>query len=319
MSRAFLIGAGATKAVYADAPLSNDFLKKLHAADEGSSIYRALEETASKEIPANVSRYNDQPFYEFNIEELVTISESFSQSSRNKFLADLYNALYILIADPTESTQQQMEDAIAGRTVQEPHTLFHTLLTDPRLKPDDFFMTLNYDLYLDREVMRTTRSIDYGLPVTGAAKRRGVPLVDSGRYSVYHLHGSLNWVRNAGKLDIYLGAQLPIAMVDGCNLCLAPPGRKDLDATLEAVWGKVKERLQQADELIIIGCSLNCQDSHLMDLVNGFINNKGGQKVKAIYLGDADERNFGRILEHNKRNNGFTLDSIEFIFEPTKY
>jgi hypothetical protein len=211
-----------------------------------------------------------------------------------------------------------MEDAIAGRTVQEPHTLFHTLLTDPRFEPDDFFMTLNYDLYLDREVIGTTGGIDYGLPVTVAAQRRGVPQIDKERYSIYHLHGSLNWVRNAGKLDIYLGAQLPIVMVDGCNLCLEPPGRKKLNATLAAVWGRAKERLHEADELIIIGCSLNPRDEDLILLVEEYRTAGRGQKIKAIYKGDVDDPHFGRILKENRYNRGFDIESFEFIFKPTQ-
>ena len=126
------------------------------------------------------------------------------------------------------------------------------------------------------------------------------------------------------KIFLHGGAIPPRYMRTGSNLCIVPPGKKQLYPILKHVWEKATSRLMQADELIIIGCSLNPSDANLMDLIKAFINIRGIENIKLIYKGDrqmyrdrfniADDQlyNYGFHLHNPNPNN---IGAIEFIFQ----
>ncbi len=277
MSKAFLIGAGATRAEYPQAPLSNDFLGKLKAHENplARNLFAKLKEATQT--------YLKKPLEESNIEDVMQLSSKFYPEIKRSFLGNLYSAIYVLLADSTQSNKSQVQKYVSGETPR-PDTMLKTLLTGVD-SMNDFFMTLNYDLCLDSEVLALNRrsGIDYGIDQKFIGERSPYGNVcfnqlNVRRYSVYHLHGSLNLgFRNDGKIDIHVGAILPQYLGEKSTVCIVPPGEKYLNPVLKSIWHTVEERLLKADELIIIGCSLNPDDKELLNLIK-----KGPDKIKVI-------------------------------------
>ncbi len=273
MTKAFLIGAGATRAEYPDAPLTSDFFKLLEIHDH--RLYRAIEQIILPHL--NLDALRDS-----NIEDVMKLAEEFSPSVKNSFLREVYLAIYELLAENTGSTEASVLSAL-NKTSRLPGTLFHTLVNDHRLNEQDFFMTLNYDLYLDKEILRMQGTIDYG--ITGDIEHGSRLNLDyhHKRYSVYHLHGALNWQRiSDNHIAISIGAITPSYVRTGPNLYLVPPGKKEMFPILKRIWNTAEERIPNIDELIIIGSSLNPQDQELIRLIKYFIKCKGIEKIKII-------------------------------------
>jgi hypothetical protein len=278
MSRAFLIGAGATRSQYIYAPLSGDFFEMLH------QFNGTLFDKISNEIKPY---FGDRDLRRMNVEDVMIASNEFSLSNRMSFLEVIYIAIYELLAERTESTIDKMSNAMILTRSRGP-SIFKTMIGDSRLSNDDFFITLNYDLYLDREILLNCGGVDYGfekphknlnfpdLPID-------MPRLKQPILSVYHLHGSLNWMMIDDQLHISLGAIYPTLLRSGSNICLVPPGDKKLHSFLLPIWKKAEDRLIKADELVIIGCSLNIFDHELIQLVKKFIDNKGVANVKVIF------------------------------------
>lgn len=131
-------------------------------------------------------------------------------------------------------------------------------------------------------------------------------------------------VINRDKIDIEKGAVLPSWRRGNNNLCLVPPGKKELYPILKQLWKVSEERLIKSDELIVIGCSLNPNDNELNSLISKFVKLKGSNKVKIITSNDSQSiNNYHRIIGQglNLHNHGFNLinptgykGSLEFIF-----
>lgn len=317
MVKSFLIGAGATRAQYSNAPLNSDFFKQLNIQDHHR--YKAIESTIKPHI--NDSLEN------LDIEQVMTLSYEFPISVKTAFFESIYQAIYELLVNSTNSDESYIQSAHRGQIRTHP-TLFKVLLNDPRLNKEDFFMTLNYDLYLDREVLAVNGFVDYGITKEMMHTATNMPLnFVYHDFSVYHLHGSLNWeLVNENTLIIRMGAVGPTYKRTGSNLYLVPPGKKELYPILKSIWTIAKTRLLDADELIIIGCSLNPNDVDLIDLIKEFIKAKGIDKVKIIGSVAHDptcDLKFTQVIGHGFKlhPHGFNISgahgykgSIEFIF-----
>ena len=283
MARAFLIGAGATKAQYNEAPLSSNFFEIL--SDKNKQLF--------DEIASTMKQYIDKKLSLCNVEDLVILAYEVPLSHRTSFLSCIYKAIYQLLAKSTKSNEEYMDEYINKSTV-EPPTLFYTLLNDTRLTEEDFFMTLNYDLYLDREIFAIRREIDYGLNSEYIESKKDIQVVANNKFSLYHLHGALNWEMIGDKVKIYLGAKLPRYIRATSDLCIVPPGKKEFFPVLQSIWSRAKARLLKADELIVIGTSLNPKDTELIELIKGYIDKNGIENVKIICKCDPEE-----IVDYN--------------------
>ena len=307
MVRAFLIGAGATRAQYDKAPLSADFLKLL--SEHHPQLFL--------DIKATIKKYLSEELQNKDIEQVVRLANKLSGSDNLRFSVNLFSAISHLLVSTTGSDRRSMQLCTAGNTNVK--TTFHTLLLDKRLKDDDFFITLNYDLYLDREILSIGKGVDYGTD-EGVTHSVHEAFRLENKFSVYHLHGSLNWERVQNRISIHLGAVDPRYLREGSNLCLIPPGQKELDPILHGVWEKAERRLSNADELIIIGCSLNLLDVELIELIKKFKQKKGPENVK-IVSGSSPNPNYKHIFGEDFNHiydKGFNThnhpNALEFIF-----
>lgn len=330
MTRAFLIGAGATRAQYQTSPLTHDFfnLLKIYRGD----LYNSIVNTIKPYLPNRYGSNEKKSLNGLNVEYVMDSSEKFPISNKKSFLITLYLAIYELLAKPTESTKEDIKSAINGDITKAP-TLFKTLINDERLSNEDFFMTLNYDLYLDREILSTQGKIDYGIKKE-FLHLQSLPLNVSKNpsFSVYHLHGSLNWeFENSKQINVSYGAIRPKHSRLGSSLCLVPPGEKKFPSILKSIWETAEERLLASDELIIIGCSLNPHDTVLITLIKKFIDKKGISNVKIIFKPDPKggfpiSKKYDKVIGkgHKDYMHGFVINApsplnekgaIEFIFD----
>ena len=318
MTRAFLIGAGATRAQYPAAPLSTDFMAKLKTMEE--PLFTHIKKTIDAHIGPNEIENLD-------LEILMKMSYTFPLSVKDDLIESLHLAIYKLLRETTGIGGGGISHSINNRK-NEPPTRFKRLLTDNRLNSKDFFMTLNYDLDLDCEIIRMQNSIDYGIPTNMISNREGgINPNNNQEFSLYHLHGSLNWYRiNDSSIVLTNSPFTPEVKRSGSNVCIVPPGRKELNHVLKSVWESSLSRLIKADELIIIGCSLNPQDSELINLIKSFVKKNGTNKVKIIYVGNdsKSKSNYEEVLGGGfvTYPYGFNISgpkgqkgAIEFIFE----
>jgi len=299
MVRAFLFGAGATKSQYDDAPVCADFFDKLRVANH--ELFSHLYTTVTPHIKGS--------FLKTNVEDVMNLMSSLPHSIQLSFLESVHQAIYILLVSSTKSDIGAINAAKAGQDFAGP-TLMKTLLTDKRLNTYDFFMTLNYDLYLYRELLVMQNYIDYGfapLKEHGLVQTANVKVMETGEHTLFHLHGALNWeYYDANGIQVNDRPIFPKYAQNGSNLCLVPPGVKKISPTLKLIWEEAEKRVTKADELIIIGSSLNSSDKELIQLVELFVKHKGAENVKVIfqdkesdYLPQSDRAQIHSSSQHN--------------------
>jgi len=314
MTKAFLIGAGATKAQYATAPLCNDFFQRL--SEKNNKLFNFLKNAVKTHINRDIEK--------LNIEYVMKLYDSFPETLKTQFMVSIYRAIYDLLAKTTGSLEGEIRTAMQRANVLYV-THFQTLLLDPRIDETDFFMTLNYDLYLDREVLTIEKKIDYGIDPKSLYHDYAFKSNEQ-NFSVYHLHGALNW-RNAGnKIQVEIGAIEPVQGRKGSNLCIVPPGRKALELypAMQTVWKTAEYRLlNEANELVVIGCSLNPGDKELCNLVKKFVDKNGSKNVTVIYNINNDmnyvkiDQEYMKIIKGPFKvyRNGLNNNAIEFILK----
>jgi hypothetical protein len=309
MSRAFLIGAGATQAQYKHAPLCKNFFQKMKdlIPDHFSTMNKAI----GSYIPSKLEKSN--------VEDVMKLVSNIQSSNRVAFLYSLHLAISMLLAPETKSNRDYMLDYINGE-ITSPPTHFRTLLATGELNKDDFFLTLNYDLYLDREILYELDKINYGF-LKDNIERSEMKYRYENELSVYHLHGALNWEIVGTKIKIHMGAHHPKYRGAGFNLCLIPPGYNKKYSLLDPIWKIAENRLRHANELIIIGCSLNPMDKELIELVKKFVSTKGSQNIKIVYKVDNDvdyyrmDKKYAKIIGNKFKayRDGFDNKAIDFI------
>ncbi len=146
-------------------------------------------------------------------------------------------------------------------------------------------VTLNYDGVLD-EAYERILGMKPNYCFT-SERNDGIPLLK--------LHGSFNWDRVSiyGKKE-----NIPIIPLGNTKNYLSPP--------YNFIWGSAYELLVKCDVLRIIGCSLNQNDSGLVDLLfKAHSKRRNGIKIKII--------DFQPLNGHHpiKKNFGFFPDIID--------
>jgi hypothetical protein len=268
-----------------------------------------------------ITNINNNEMSPLNIEAIMEISD-YPIPTRTLLNETIYQAIYDLLAKKTESLDGHIRNSMNGTVVGQ--TAFKNLLCDHRLQPTDFFITLNYDLYLDREVLTANSQIDLGLSKgrDREIRKAFLPVVRDNHYSVFHLHGALNWEYHdqGNQIIVKNGAIRPTYRIRGPSVCLVPPGIKQMPSILQSIWKLSRRRCKGIDELIIIGCSLNPLDTELIELVKEVIDRISIENVKIIHKSKDTEKeieHFNKIIGEGYQiySEGFDIpDAIDFIF-----
>jgi len=321
MSKAFVVGAGLTRASYGLSPLSTDFFRLL--SERNKDIYESIKSVLPE------AKYPD--LLVVNIEDLLSDMNAFSPTIQVHLYGNILKAIYLLIAETTESTRAGMNKHLGREDYNSAPKIVQSLINHPSIDNKDFFLTLNYDLVLDREVLKKQKYINYGLDIN-LVKNIGRFMVSNEKsLSVYHLHGTLNWEKNGqSNLIIHPGAILPNQKDLDSDMYIVPPGYKTIENdTYKRIWKTAKNRLKsETTELVIIGCSLNKEDKDLTNLINAFLDKIGEKdKIKAIKIIDLDSNSKKDVdYTHHKHINhheigiltymkGFDHEAIDFIFD----
>lgn len=310
MTKAFILGAGATRAVYPNCPLDNDFFDKLRSFCP--DLEGRLSEELSKIMPE---------FRKAGLEKvLMTIESESSPTTKMHLREDIYKGIYRLIAEHTDS------NIGFDQTFNNPKpTTYHKTLVS-KCNDNDFFITLNYDLTLDMAVWADRADynnkwsiIDYGFSEGDKLGSNLFVVNMDHKKSVYHLHGSLNWgIKKDGEMKAYRSAIPPLRSSSQLNPFIVLPGPKEYPTPIENIWNAAKRRLEGADELIVIGCSLNPGDRKLLELIGEWLIGHFGAKKKVVYLkqNKGDKWYYNEMLGEDTLffDKGFNLEAIEFIF-----
>lgn len=137
-------------------------------------------------------------------------------------------------------------------------------------------LTFNYDLVLERALLKEYGELDYKLgPIRGLKKfSNGIPLIK--------LHGSLNWSWCSGCEEVYVDEKPTAANYRreacprrGCRTMLDPlivPPDANKNASLDTIsslWRKAGSFLSKADRIVIVGYSLPDADTSAKELLIG--------------------------------------------------
>lgn len=342
MVRAFLLGAGATLADCPQAFVDNDFFLKL--AKERQDLYRELDQN----LPEKTK--NSKELYRCGLEEILEGIDDLPGPMVGHFKKTVYKGIYHLLAG---STQSDLGFHRTFTNLEKPR--LHESLVENSSK-DDFFITLNYDLVLDMAVWerrasvpRRSSQIDYGFSspigtfdIEAPEKVKGDLVITDDRIrSVYHVHGALNWLPVDNEhIHVYQNALNPMITHLGLSPLIIPPGRvKEYPRVIKSVWERVRERLNGANELVIIGCSLNEHDKNLCDMIKSWREKSIEAKVKVISYVEpttaspskSSSRVTTKVDEREKRRmhythilgdknidfrmDGFTTDTLPWIFD----
>lgn len=327
MVRCFLIGAGASAAqsdilglIGEKLPLNKDFLSQLEytCPAEFASLYEVYRDYSGNESTGS--------FTSLTLEDFSNLARTFEESTQKTILKTLYKSIHKLISKPSQSTLNKVELYLSGNYSGAPPYYEQLLET---CDENDFFVSLNYDLILDRCIMRErtirnvgSKSIDYGLDPSHIRTDTTITVQNDNKFTVYKPHGSVNWQKSGGgdKIFISLGA-LDQDNPTNENLVAVLPINKEPEFPSNLLWEIATERAKKADELIILGCSLQKEDKMLIKFIDEW-KLSGNNKVKIVCSSNNRiryEELFGKLDERNFFAKGFRTNCIStFIFPKSK-
>ena len=254
----------------------------------------------------------------------------------------LYQAIYDLLCLRSKSKDVDIIKYLAGKDVtysasggmyvQCPSPLYEQLFYG--LKSEDFFISLNYDLILDKCVMKrrfldagskyvdgAIITVDYGFSSSYASTSVDLRLIQDNILTIYKPHGSFNWIKGAhGQIEVRPGAKDSFQLgKDGdCEVVAVLPIDKTKVFPSNVIWDAAKKRVKEADELIVLGCSLQSTDLDLMELISIW-KAAGHKNVKVVCNSDSNKKYFEELFDGlNLRihTGGFDKISIShFILE----
>jgi hypothetical protein len=291
----YILGAGTSKAVNPDAPLTNDLLPQA----------LKLLETQHNEHAENIRCFiKDYHFYG---------REQLERDGELPGIEDIFSQLDYAIADnrplsadyTTEKLRSIRESFVYAicevlrQSLNDSSDLLNRFLL--RIKDGDSIISLNYELMIDNALSRNLgKSVDYGIPMrhddqteTQQAAANSLPL--------YKLHGSLNWLYCPRCQEITLthsekgvqyifgnGADASRGTCPQCHshyepLIITPTMAKSYaNPLLNEIWRKAEDKITTADEIIFAGYSLPSADVYLKCMLKRavFANMQGYKRGK---------------------------------------
>jgi hypothetical protein len=344
MSTVYILGAGATKAVYGDAPLTDDLLKSLK--DIPSDDYRLVnvrnfimnffgitERTLSNENQITVLPA---------IEDVLNLLDLAIQEQRPltshydiRKLQDIRQNIIYLISNELKNKLEK-GPMVKGNIIP---NFVRRIEID---KGNSTIISFNYDLLIDNGILdRGLGHVNYGFKVRGLLDgengfkftaiedyRRDIVLAP-----LYKLHGSANWLYcpTCNAIDLTEGVKAAYYIFEEtfdilktCQICktkyepllITPSMIKRYDNQfLRQIWSSAEESIRKADRLVFIGYSLSNADYYIKYIINRAValnqnKNNGHLKVLVVTRQNADVGN-----ETEERYCRFFGDKVDFYRE----
>jgi hypothetical protein len=170
------------------------------------------------------------------------------------------------------------------------------------LEPGDTVITLNYDTMIDSALVRAGWDPKAGYELVGGKKKvtwgsaRAPQATRLADVSLLKLHGSLNWwVRGSRSTLSNVFSKKPVIVTAprvneraGMIRQIIPPiyGKVFGHAHWRALWKAAFNALSDAEQLVVVGCSIVDTDYHLQALLRRAIKErrKSGKALEAILV-----------------------------------
>ncbi len=270
MGKVYILGAGASRALNAQAPLMSDLLPTaLSYADNGRS---SRSPASARNVRAFINDlYGFTPYGEVlpPFEDLFShldyclindlpLSKDYTVERLRSLRQDLMYLLGRVI-------QRQLRDSTPAEQ------LILAQFIEQVAASSDVIISLNYDLLMDNAFDRpTTPGVDYGFrprfreTISAQRQTQSLPV------QLLKLHGSLNWLycpicREIEVYNFQKAALITFYKDTPCRLCqtqlealmITPSFLKNYNNLyLVEIWRKAEHELHEADEVVFVGYSL---------------------------------------------------------------
>jgi len=327
MKDVYVFGAGASASE--GAPVVSNFLRIAYRflKEEGPDadleiVWEFLEHFYGKRMEIKSSRDLDRyPSIDeiFNIVDWYLLhNQAFSARFPRSRLYELKMALVKLIS-ATLDRSLQINKGI--------HQSFVSLVINQASELPTF-ISLNYDVALDRAIRDAGYETEYGFYGNHSSQ-----LADSGKIPLYKLHGSLNWSfcplcgeisEHNEKVAHLLFRQKNTINCENCHgensqaIIIAPTLYKSYNISrLNNVWDSAALAISRADRLFFIGYSLAPADTSIIAMVKRSLN--APQKEREVVVINPNRnvcKRYQQIFGESCKINcmGFTREMFEEIF-----
>lgn len=245
----YLLGAGATQGCIS------------YSGSQYNLVMNGLYELISKTLRQKVlEKYNDHVGIKrlvnevadrkryLDIEQLITFLEDTSAAEYREFADDLRDVFSNVLRSRLEEVESE--------TKSRKSNLYAVLVDMHEVAGNEEhlqgFLTLNYDVFLERAIVEgLDRVVDYGITT-------GQPEETDRHVTVLKMHGSFGWSSNW---------PIQTSLCHSAGVWI-PPGIKKpkTDYPFNTIWGRARELLD-CDILRIIGCNLGPNDWDLVSLL----------------------------------------------------
>jgi hypothetical protein len=280
MSTVYVLGAGASKAVNPETPLSADLLPQalsLSVSDNEDQYVKKIRDFIrdfyfygsdrldETEMLPNLEDVLSQLDYaiaenrpmgcEYPVSKLIEIYQSF-----------IY-AICEVLRQSLNTSSSVLEEFLKG------------------IEADDTVISLNYEPLIDNAIVQTLKQpINYGIEARAQQRnsRKKVPETKPHGIALYKLHGSLNWLYCPSCQEILVtqsdeGVQYIFSVhlqtskgvCDQCGsryepLIITPSLTKSYpNPLLNEIWRQAEDQVARADQLVFVGYSLPDADAYV--------------------------------------------------------
>lgn len=295
MGKVYFLGAGATKAVAANAPQNKDLLTAAFFEASNFVIIKKEIETVKKFIEVVFHRNKT----EYPLPE--DILGFLDYNIRNKTAIRLYgyddlvhvrNCIVKIICNVLKKNLSNLDFPEATRNFVR------------KLAPDDVVISTNYDIVIDNALLQEFANVNYGIELRAAirpyeyvvsgtrAMRDNSIHVNKGDIKLLKIHGALNWLfcSRCDEVDLtagvkgaadYLDSNLKIGCLNSnCTQSYEPllvtPSKFKIyeNRILKETWRMAGDAITKASELIFIGYSLPEADIEIRCMILNALNRR---------------------------------------------
>jgi hypothetical protein len=294
MSTVYILGAGASKAVNPETPLSADLLPQalnLSVSDNEGKYVKNIRDFIRDFYFYGSDRLNETEMLP-NLEDVLSqldyaiaenrpIGGEYPVSKLIEIYQSFVYAICEVLRQSLNTTSGVLEEFLKG------------------IEADDTVISLNYELLLDNAIVRTLKQpINYGVETRTQQRnsRMNAPETRPHSIALYKLHGSLNWLYCSSCQEIVvtqsdkgvqyifsLSQQRSKGVCDQCGsryepLIITPSLTKSYaNLLLNEIWRQAEDRIARADQLVFVGYSMPDADAYVKAMFKRaiYINIKG--------------------------------------------
>ena len=314
---AFFLGAGAS--ISSGIPLTKQFLPYLFNKNQTDPRLLRLLKFIDEFFSTNSDKYEFLPKFEqvLSLLDLALLEDhefnaTYTRSQIGQLRGDMDYLIWRMLEQSSRKGSTKVFEKFAA-------------LLEPK---EHILLSLNYDTLLDHALLKTYKSLDYGVrfsEIHGQLPK--TRKTDSNKETPLYikLHGSINWLQcpNCQSFYCYQGAEELSKVFDSkAELCPHDNGylrgiivsptwnKRYTSAPLSLLWIKASKHLRSIKRLTFIGYSLSDVDMRVIYLIKrSLFNNPANVEIRVI-----DPEPTGKIFKRYERLFG-PIEAINSSFE----